>query len=285
MPDLALDQQRAQPLYLTSPRLTEAGLPHLFTTRHFPGVTSPRDPGSPFDADALRLLAELDLHAGPPAFLRQVHGADVLAAERAGLVGRADVVVTDRPGLPLAIFTADCVPLVLYDPVGRRLALAHAGWRGTAAAAARAAAGALIAAGGAPETLRRRDRPVDRTVLLRGRRAGHRAVRCRVSRGLAGVGDGGGPRQVDAGSVAGQCRPAPDGRARSGAHRQPGALHLVPRRSLLLVSARAGAGTARGRRGAAAGPQSHARTGCGIAVSRPVFARTGRVNVPSGRAC
>ena len=152
MPDLALDPPRAQPLYLTSPRLTEAGLPHLFTTRHFPGVTSPRDPGSPFDADALRLLAELDLHAGPPAFLRQVHGADVLAAEHAGLVGRADVVVTDRPGLPLAIFTAECVPLVLYDPVGRRLALAHAGWRGTAAAAARAAAGALIAAGGAPET-------------------------------------------------------------------------------------------------------------------------------------
>lgn len=152
MPDLAPDPPREQPLYLTSPRLTEAGLPHLFTTRHFPGVTSPRDPGSPFDAVALRLLAELDLHAGPPAFLRQVHGADVLAAEQAGLVGRADVVVTDRPGLPLAIFTADCVPLVLYDPVGRRLVLAHAGWRGTAAAAARAAAGALIAAGGAPET-------------------------------------------------------------------------------------------------------------------------------------
>jgi YfiH family protein len=152
MPDLALDPPREHPLYLTSPRLTEAGLPHLFTTRYFPGVTSPRDPGSPFDADALRLLAELDLHAGPPAFLRQVHGADVLAAKQAGLVGRADVVVTDRPGLPLAIFTADCVPLVLYDPVGRRLVLAHAGWRGTAAAAARAAAGALIAAGGAPET-------------------------------------------------------------------------------------------------------------------------------------
>src|SRR4029453_16923788 len=124
MPDLALDQQRGQPLYLTSPRLTEAGLPHLFTTRHFPGVTSPRDPGSPFGAESLRLLAELDLNGGPPAFLRQVHGADVLAAEQAGLVGRADVVVTDRPGLPLAIFTADCVPPVLYDPVGRRLGAA-----------------------------------------------------------------------------------------------------------------------------------------------------------------
>ena len=152
MPDLALESPGAHPRYLTSPHLAEAGLPHLFTTRHFPGVTSPRDPGSPFDADALRLLAECEIPAGPPAFLRQVHGADVLAAEQAGLIGQADVVVTDRPGLPLAIFTADCVPLVLYDPVGRRLVLAHAGWRGTAGAAARAAAGALIAAGGAPET-------------------------------------------------------------------------------------------------------------------------------------
>jgi len=151
MPDR--DSPRAQPRYLTSAHLTEAGLPHLFTTRHFPGVTSPRDPGSPFDASALRVLAELDIDGGPPAFLRQVHGADVVAAERPGLAGRADVVVTDRPGLPLAIFTADCVPLVLYDPVHRRLALAHAGWRGTAEGAARAAARALIAAGGAPETL------------------------------------------------------------------------------------------------------------------------------------
>jgi YfiH family protein len=153
MPEPAADpRHESPPLYLTSPRLAETGLPHLFTTRHFPGVTSPRDPGSPFDHAALRVLATLEIPAGPPAFLRQVHGADVLAAERSGLVGQADVIVTDRPGLPVAIFTADCVPLVLYDPVGRRLALAHAGWRGTAQSAARAAAAALVAAGGTPDT-------------------------------------------------------------------------------------------------------------------------------------
>ena len=143
----------AQPRYLTSARLGAAGLPHLFTTRHFPGVTSPRDPGSPFDAAALALLAELGVAAGPPAFLRQVHGADVLAADRRGLVGRADAVITDTPELPLAVFTADCVPLVLYDPSARRLALVHAGWRGTAAGAARAAARALIDRGAAPDRL------------------------------------------------------------------------------------------------------------------------------------
>ena len=139
--------------YFISPRLREVGLPHLFTTRHFPGVTSPRESGSLFDDEALRLLGEVDIPARPPAFLRQVHGADVLTVDSAGLAGKADVVVTDRPGLPVAVFTADCVPLVLYDPVARRLALAHAGWRGTAQSAAGAAVAALVDAGGAPETL------------------------------------------------------------------------------------------------------------------------------------
>jgi YfiH family protein len=68
------------------------------------------------------------------------------------LVGRADIVITGRPGLPLAIFTADCLPIVIYDPVGRRLAMAHAGWRGTAQAAARVAVDALVAAGGRADT-------------------------------------------------------------------------------------------------------------------------------------
>ena len=139
--------------YFISPRLREVGLPHLFTTRHFPGVTSPRESGSLFDDEALRLLGEVDIPARPPAFLRQVHGADVLTVDSAGLAGKGDVAITDRPGLPVAVFTADCVPLVLYDPVGRRLALAHAGWRGTAQSAARAAVAALVDAGGAPETL------------------------------------------------------------------------------------------------------------------------------------
>ncbi len=42
-----------------------------------------------------------------------------------------DALMTDVPGLPLAIFTADCVPVFFYDPVRRVVALAHAGWRGT----------------------------------------------------------------------------------------------------------------------------------------------------------
>lgn len=43
-----------------------------------------------------------------------------------------DGLVTDVPGLVLAAFYADCVPLYLVDPVRRCIGLSHAGWRGTA---------------------------------------------------------------------------------------------------------------------------------------------------------
>jgi YfiH family protein len=139
------------PTHLTSPLLDEAGLPHLFTTRNFPGVTAFREPLPPLGPEAQPLLAELGLAAAPAAFLRQVHGADVIRAAGSGRVGNADALVTDTPGLPVAVFSADCVPLLIYDPDGPRVAAAHAGWRGTARSVARAAVDALAEAGGTPE--------------------------------------------------------------------------------------------------------------------------------------
>lgn len=44
----------------------------------------------------------------------------------------ADGLITDVPGLPLVIFSADCIPILFYDPVRRVAAACHAGWRGTA---------------------------------------------------------------------------------------------------------------------------------------------------------
>src|SRR2546422_182995 len=110
------------PLYLTSRLLTEAGLVHLFSTRHLPGVRPWRDPAGPFDASALDFFATRGMCREPVAFLRQVHGAEVLTVREGGLVGSADILTTDRPGLPLAIFTADCLAIVVFDPLNRRLA-------------------------------------------------------------------------------------------------------------------------------------------------------------------
>jgi YfiH family protein len=138
------------PTHFLSPLFEEAGLPHLFTTRNFPGVTAFREPFPPLGADAQPLLAEVGLGSTPAAFLKQVHGARVVRVTAHGLAGDGDVLVTDTPGLPIAVFSADCVPLLLYDPDGRRLAAAHAGWRGTIQSVAHAAVEALVEAGGEP---------------------------------------------------------------------------------------------------------------------------------------
>jgi len=64
-----------------------------------------------------------------------VHGTKVVSTHAPHPVGashvKADVILTDRPGVTLFMRFADCVPIFLYDPVHRVIGLAHAGWLGT----------------------------------------------------------------------------------------------------------------------------------------------------------
>jgi len=136
------------PTHFVSPLLEDAGLPHLFTTRNFPGVTAFMDPFPPMGDDARPLLVMHGLGARPAAFAKQVHGARVVETTESGFAGNADALVTGTPGLPVAVFSADCVPLLLYDPDGARVAAVHAGWRGTVQGVARAAVESLVQAGG-----------------------------------------------------------------------------------------------------------------------------------------
>jgi hypothetical protein len=64
--------------------------------------------------------------------LKQIH-SDVIHLFDAAPVNpcRGDASVTNRPGLLLAVQTADCVPILLVDPKKRAIAAVHAGWRGT----------------------------------------------------------------------------------------------------------------------------------------------------------
>jgi YfiH family protein len=48
-------------------------------------------------------------------------------------VGGWDALVTDQPGIMVAVRTADCVPVLLHDPTRRVVAAVHAGWRGAVA--------------------------------------------------------------------------------------------------------------------------------------------------------
>ena len=46
-------------------------------------------------------------------------------------IADTDALVTDRKNLPLAVLTADCLPIFLYDPHTPAIGLVHAGWRST----------------------------------------------------------------------------------------------------------------------------------------------------------
>jgi hypothetical protein len=143
------------PAFYTFGGLSVVGLPHATTTRHCPGVAAWSESPGPFRPEATRALAAAGLDLGRAAWARQVHGADVArAAPGGGFVGSADVLVSTEPGVPLAIFTADCLAVVLYDAGARALAAAHVGWRGTVRGAAQAALAALVALGGRPEQVR-----------------------------------------------------------------------------------------------------------------------------------
>lgn len=81
--------------------------------------------------------------------VRQVHGAQVVcvtaktSAETLA-AAQADAICTDLPGVAVGIFTADCVPLLIADPVSGAVAAVHAGWRGVLAGVASATVAALV---------------------------------------------------------------------------------------------------------------------------------------------
>jgi len=134
--------------------LAALGLPHITTTRHFPGVTSPSEPTAPFNGDAQQALRAAKLDPTRLAYLRQVHGAEALRAPTAGgWAGAGDIITTTERGMALAIFTADCLALTLWDSIARVLTLAHVGWRGTVKGATRAAVRAAVDAGARADQL------------------------------------------------------------------------------------------------------------------------------------
>ena len=65
----------------------------------------------------------------------QVHGDRVAVVTSAGTTREElegyDALVTDVPGVAIGARTADCIPVLMYDPVRRVVAAVHSGWKGT----------------------------------------------------------------------------------------------------------------------------------------------------------
>ena len=78
---------------------------------------------------------------------RQVHGTNVGvvdARNRGDVVPETDALITSDSEVNLLLRFADCLPIFLYDPRERVIALGHAGWRGTAAMMASQMVSAMI---------------------------------------------------------------------------------------------------------------------------------------------
>ncbi|MGW4700176.1 peptidoglycan editing factor PgeF [Streptomyces sp. NPDC004285] len=104
----------------------------------------------------------LGLDPARVVWMNQVHGAGVAEVDAPwgdGEIPSVDAVVTARPGLALAVLTADCVPVLLADPVAGVVSAAHAGRPGMVAGVVPAAVGAMVRLGADPARITARTGP------------------------------------------------------------------------------------------------------------------------------
>ncbi len=131
--------------YLSSPSIESAGAAHAFLSRRG-GVSpppfdtlnfDPRDSDLPenIKENIKRVSRAFGIDGERLVTVNQVHGDAVhLVTEKnlGGVPPDADAIITSLRGVPIGIMTADCLPIIIYDPANHAIGAAHGGWRGTA---------------------------------------------------------------------------------------------------------------------------------------------------------
>ncbi|MCQ8104494.1 peptidoglycan editing factor PgeF [Methylomonas sp. SURF-2] len=77
-----------------------------------------------------RIIKQMLKLPAEPVWLQQVHGIEVVKADRVRAVAEADASFTDQAGTVCAVLSADCLPVLFCGDDGAVVAAAHAGWRG-----------------------------------------------------------------------------------------------------------------------------------------------------------
>lgn len=137
--------------YLTSPKLFQEGsILVAFTTRHggysssyYSSLNLAFHVGDNPDhvrKNRQKLCANLGVDPKKMTTADQVHSSNIRvvteeltgagALESGDAIPRTDALITDLTDSPLAVFMADCLPLVLVDPLRKVVAVVHAGWQG-----------------------------------------------------------------------------------------------------------------------------------------------------------
>ena len=155
-------------VYMRSDRI---GARHAFTTR-FGGVSggifatlnfasNRGDEPENVRENYRRVCALFGVDENSACVTNQVHKADVrivTAADRHEALSKtpyeADGLVTAEKGLPIFCFTADCVPVLLWDSEGKAAGAVHCGWRSSVADILKNAVDAMVSLGAKPENIR-----------------------------------------------------------------------------------------------------------------------------------
>lgn len=111
---------------------------HFVTTKEgWVSGSKPRFTGdneSDYSEFRKELALACETNAGLFVFPRQTHSDRVAVVDsvtNTNTIADTDALITNEPGLFVCVQTADCVPILLYDPLKKVVAAIHAGWRGT----------------------------------------------------------------------------------------------------------------------------------------------------------
>ncbi|WKZ68337.1 MAG: peptidoglycan editing factor PgeF [Melioribacteraceae bacterium] len=78
-------------------------------------------------------FSSIGLKPNQIAFQKQIHTDKISIVTKPGYQGESDAMLTDKPNIGLAISTADCTPIFIYDTKQKIIAAIHSGWRSTKA--------------------------------------------------------------------------------------------------------------------------------------------------------
>lgn len=132
--------------YYTSELLDkEKGVRHFFSSR-IGGISTGNyeslnlgintdDSQDRVEENIRRAFSAAGMSQGNAVYLKQVHGNTIYEVTENNLNqirgAEGDGLITSAANIPIGIFTADCVPILIYDRVNRIAASLHGGWKGT----------------------------------------------------------------------------------------------------------------------------------------------------------
>lgn len=158
-----MEQKKHGKIHYLEPEFVAAspGVVAGFTTRH-EGVSRPpynslnlgintNDSSHNVQGNRSLLARAFGAKAEQLLTVSQVHGTDILVVDAPNqdvthfLKIECDGIITNQRNIMIGVGVADCLPLLVFDPVHRVIAALHAGWKGTAANIARKGVEALVA--------------------------------------------------------------------------------------------------------------------------------------------